>query len=190
MKFAILVRPEDQSCSFDCWRPVKIRAHYQSYGKFCSVWAMCNWNFVAVLWPVPVAEKRLMDVKLGELGSWFGGRDFTPNGIISAIRRGEQTCSNWNFIQDPKKSSLSSYLFRSDSGSSASVSSTKQEWSFQFSTFKKFVAPKTFFFFYFSGTKSVSAAQFTRNHIIEKSFHKNLSYNQKSLFNTKYSGNI
>lgn len=38
---------------------------------------------------VPVVEKRLMDVKLGELGSWLGGRDFTPNGILQAIRRGD-----------------------------------------------------------------------------------------------------
>lgn len=42
--------------------------------------------------PVPIAEKRLMDVKLGELGTWLGGRDFTPNGIISSLRRGEETC--------------------------------------------------------------------------------------------------
>ena len=39
--------------------------------------------------PVPVVEKRLMDVKLGELGTWLGGRDFTPNGILTSIRRGE-----------------------------------------------------------------------------------------------------
>uniref|UniRef100_A0A8C6T0M9 ATP synthase membrane subunit f n=1 Tax=Neogobius melanostomus TaxID=47308 RepID=A0A8C6T0M9_9GOBI len=32
--------------------------------------------------PVPIVEKRLMDVKLGELGTWIGGRDFTPNGIM------------------------------------------------------------------------------------------------------------
>lgn len=38
---------------------------------------------------VSLAEKRLMDVKLNELGAWLGGRDFTPNGILSAIRRGE-----------------------------------------------------------------------------------------------------
>ncbi|KAM9779632.1 ATP synthase F(0) complex subunit f, mitochondrial [Neosynchiropus ocellatus] len=44
--------------------------------------------------PVPVVEKRLMDVKLGELGSWLGGRDFTPNGIISAIRRGHNRYYN------------------------------------------------------------------------------------------------
>lgn len=31
-----------------------------------------------------------MDVKLGELGSWIGGRDFTPNGILAAIRRGKE----------------------------------------------------------------------------------------------------
>ncbi|XP_070704393.1 ATP synthase subunit f, mitochondrial [Pempheris klunzingeri] len=35
---------------------------------------------------VPVAEKRLMDVKLNEMGSWLGRRDFTPNGIASGIR--------------------------------------------------------------------------------------------------------
>lgn len=33
-----------------------------------------------------------MDVKLGELGTWLGGRDFTPNGIFSAARRGEDSC--------------------------------------------------------------------------------------------------
>lgn len=31
-----------------------------------------------------------MDVKLGELGTWIGGRDFTPNGIIAAVRRGKK----------------------------------------------------------------------------------------------------
>ncbi|CAF91151.1 unnamed protein product, partial [Tetraodon nigroviridis] len=44
--------------------------------------------------PVAVAEKRLMDVKLGELGSWIGGRDFTPNGIIAAVRRGHDRYYN------------------------------------------------------------------------------------------------
>ncbi|KAL7379375.1 hypothetical protein ABVT39_026783 [Epinephelus coioides] len=38
--------------------------------------------------PVPVIEKRLLDVKLGELGTWLGGRNFTPMGLISAVRRG------------------------------------------------------------------------------------------------------
>lgn len=44
---------------------------------------------------VSLAEKRLMDVKLNELGAWLGGRDFTPNGILSAIRRGEYSCSDY-----------------------------------------------------------------------------------------------
>ncbi|KAM9746053.1 ATP synthase F(0) complex subunit f, mitochondrial [Menidia menidia] len=44
--------------------------------------------------PVSVVEKRLMDVKLGELGSWLGARDFTPNGIISAVRRGHDRYYN------------------------------------------------------------------------------------------------
>lgn len=50
-----------------------------------------NWFSNYLLLIVAIAEKRLMDVKLGELGSWFGARDFTPNGIISAVRRGEDT---------------------------------------------------------------------------------------------------
>lgn len=35
-----------------------------------------------------------MDVKLGELGTWIGGRDFTPNGIIAAVRRGKKPGPN------------------------------------------------------------------------------------------------
>ncbi|XP_008055326.1 ATP synthase subunit f, mitochondrial-like isoform X1 [Carlito syrichta] len=37
---------------------------------------------------VPVKEKKLMDVKLGELPSWILMRDFTPNGILGAFQRG------------------------------------------------------------------------------------------------------
>ncbi|TMS15331.1 ATP synthase F(0) complex subunit f, mitochondrial [Larimichthys crocea] len=44
--------------------------------------------------PVPVADKMLRDVKLGELGTWLGGRDFTPNGIIAAMRRGHERYYN------------------------------------------------------------------------------------------------
>ncbi|XP_059204815.1 ATP synthase subunit f, mitochondrial [Centropristis striata] len=47
--------------------------------------------------PVPVADKRLMDVKVNELGSWLSGRDFTPNGIIAAIRRGHDRYYNRYF---------------------------------------------------------------------------------------------
>lgn len=37
-----------------------------------------------------------MDVKLAELGRWLGARDFTPNGIIASVRRGEEMCCGWN----------------------------------------------------------------------------------------------
>ncbi|XP_014443954.1 ATP synthase subunit f, mitochondrial [Tupaia chinensis] len=37
---------------------------------------------------VPVKEKKLMDVKLGELPSWILMRDFTPKGIAGAFQRG------------------------------------------------------------------------------------------------------
>lgn len=60
--------------------------------SFLSLWWIV-WSNFSLLPPVAVAEKRLMDVKLGELGSWLGARDFTPNGIISAVRRGEDTSS-------------------------------------------------------------------------------------------------
>ncbi|XP_028843432.1 ATP synthase F(0) complex subunit f, mitochondrial [Denticeps clupeoides] len=44
--------------------------------------------------PVALAEKRLMDVKLGQLPSWLGTRDFTPNGLLSAVRRGHDRYYN------------------------------------------------------------------------------------------------
>ncbi|EHB09652.1 ATP synthase subunit f, mitochondrial [Heterocephalus glaber] len=37
---------------------------------------------------VPVEEKKLMDVKLGELPSWILMQDFTPSGIVGAFQRG------------------------------------------------------------------------------------------------------
>ncbi|XP_028311353.1 ATP synthase F(0) complex subunit f, mitochondrial [Gouania willdenowi] len=43
---------------------------------------------------VSIVEKRLLDVKLSELGSWLGGRDFTPNGVISAMARGRDRYYN------------------------------------------------------------------------------------------------
>ncbi|XP_043535437.1 ATP synthase subunit f, mitochondrial-like [Chiloscyllium plagiosum] len=48
-------------------------------------------------WPrlkFPVAEKPLMNVKLGELSRWITGRDFTPNGVIGALRRGHDRYYN------------------------------------------------------------------------------------------------
>ncbi|KAB1263176.1 ATP synthase subunit f; mitochondrial [Camelus dromedarius] len=37
---------------------------------------------------LPLKEKRLLDVKLGELPSWILMRDFTPRGIAGAFQRG------------------------------------------------------------------------------------------------------
>uniref|UniRef100_A0A8D2CVM6 ATP synthase F(0) complex subunit f, mitochondrial n=1 Tax=Sciurus vulgaris TaxID=55149 RepID=A0A8D2CVM6_SCIVU len=37
---------------------------------------------------MPVKEKKLMDVKLGELPSWILMRNFTPKGIVGAFQRG------------------------------------------------------------------------------------------------------
>ncbi|XP_029294402.1 ATP synthase F(0) complex subunit f, mitochondrial [Cottoperca gobio] len=44
--------------------------------------------------PVPVVEKRLMEVKLGELGKWLGGRDLTPNGLFSSLGKGRDRYLN------------------------------------------------------------------------------------------------
>ncbi|XP_063286332.1 ATP synthase subunit f, mitochondrial [Pelobates fuscus] len=38
--------------------------------------------------PVPIAERRLLDVKVGQVPAWLTSRDFTPNGIIAGIRKG------------------------------------------------------------------------------------------------------
>ncbi|NP_001087365.2 ATP synthase membrane subunit f S homeolog [Xenopus laevis] len=43
---------------------------------------------------VPIAERRLMDVKLGQLPSWLSTRDFAPNGIIASLRRGHSSYYN------------------------------------------------------------------------------------------------
>ncbi|NWX89652.1 PTCD1 protein, partial [Nothoprocta pentlandii] len=37
----------------------------------------------------PLKDAKLMDVKLGQLPSWLAMRDFTPGGIVRAVRRGE-----------------------------------------------------------------------------------------------------
>nr|XP_048275978.1 ATP synthase subunit f, mitochondrial-like [Myodes glareolus] len=37
---------------------------------------------------VPMKEKKLMEVKQGELPSWILMRNFTPSGIVGAFQRG------------------------------------------------------------------------------------------------------
>ncbi|XP_025236264.1 ATP synthase subunit f, mitochondrial isoform X3 [Trachypithecus francoisi] len=37
--------------------------------------------------PVPVKDKKLLEVKLGELPSWILMRDFSPSGILGAFQR-------------------------------------------------------------------------------------------------------
>ncbi|EFB24337.1 hypothetical protein PANDA_020595, partial [Ailuropoda melanoleuca] len=41
---------------------------------------------------VPVKEKKLMDVKIGELPSWKLMWDFTPKGIAGTFQRGHYWC--------------------------------------------------------------------------------------------------
>ncbi|NXO28542.1 ATPK synthase, partial [Cisticola juncidis] len=43
---------------------------------------------------VLLKDTRLMDVKLGQLGSWLAMRDFTPGGILGAMRRGYERYYN------------------------------------------------------------------------------------------------
>ncbi|KAM5153026.1 ATP synthase F(0) complex subunit f, mitochondrial [Mantella aurantiaca] len=37
---------------------------------------------------VSLAEKRLLDVKVGQLPNWIATCNFTPNGILSSVQRG------------------------------------------------------------------------------------------------------
>ncbi|NWU34739.1 ATPK synthase, partial [Hylia prasina] len=37
---------------------------------------------------VLLKDTKLMDVKLGQLGSWLAMRDYSPSGILGAMRRG------------------------------------------------------------------------------------------------------
>lgn len=59
-----------------------------------------------------------MDVKLGELGTWLGRRDFTPNGIISAVRRGEDVCG---FVLECFSRTRNHYIFKTTVGLSSPV---------------------------------------------------------------------
>ncbi|XP_073503991.1 ATP synthase subunit f, mitochondrial [Phyllobates terribilis] len=43
---------------------------------------------------VPLAEKRLLDVKLGQLPTWLSTCNFTPNGIFASLRRGHDRYYN------------------------------------------------------------------------------------------------
>ncbi|KAM5305676.1 ATP synthase subunit f, mitochondrial-like [Glossophaga mutica] len=52
----------------------------------------------------PLKEKRLMDVKLGELPSWILMWDFTPKGIGGAFQRGYYRC--YNKYVDVKKGNV------------------------------------------------------------------------------------
>lgn len=47
-----------------------------------SVCAFCSSS------SVPLKDRRLLEVKLGELPSWILMRDFTPSGIAGAFQRG------------------------------------------------------------------------------------------------------
>ncbi|XP_072274962.1 ATP synthase subunit f, mitochondrial [Pyxicephalus adspersus] len=43
---------------------------------------------------VSLAEKRLLDVKVGQLPGWIATCNFTPNGIWSAVKRGHDRYVN------------------------------------------------------------------------------------------------
>ncbi|NWR66380.1 ATPK synthase, partial [Bucorvus abyssinicus] len=35
----------------------------------------------------PLSERRLMDVRLGELPAWLGTRDFSPQGLLEGVQK-------------------------------------------------------------------------------------------------------
>nr|XP_039334958.1 ATP synthase subunit f, mitochondrial-like [Saimiri boliviensis boliviensis] len=43
---------------------------------------------------VPLKDRKLLEVKLGELPSWVLMRDFSLSGIVGAFRRGYHRCCN------------------------------------------------------------------------------------------------
>lgn len=52
-----------------------------------------------------------MDVKLGQLPSWLGTRDFTPNGFVGSVRRGETLCGMLSLKEEKKKGCSPSVQF-------------------------------------------------------------------------------
>nr|XP_039335337.1 ATP synthase subunit f, mitochondrial-like [Saimiri boliviensis boliviensis] len=53
---------------------------------------------------IPLKDRKLLEVKLGELPSWILMRDFSPSGIVGAFRRGYYRYCN-KYI-DVKKGSI------------------------------------------------------------------------------------
>ncbi|XP_029433462.1 ATP synthase subunit f, mitochondrial isoform X2 [Rhinatrema bivittatum] len=43
---------------------------------------------------VPLSEKKLMNVKLGELPAWLASSNFSVDGILGAFRRGQDRYFN------------------------------------------------------------------------------------------------
>lgn len=45
----------------------------------------------SALWFItePLAERRLLDVRLGELPTWLATRDFSPRGLLGGVQKGE-----------------------------------------------------------------------------------------------------
>uniref|UniRef100_A0A2K5QPR1 ATP synthase F(0) complex subunit f, mitochondrial n=1 Tax=Cebus imitator TaxID=2715852 RepID=A0A2K5QPR1_CEBIM len=58
---------------------------------------------------VPLKDKKLLEVKLGELLSWILMRDFSPSGIVGAFRRGYYRHYN-KYINVPGKGSIAGLI--------------------------------------------------------------------------------
>ncbi|XP_054951261.1 ATP synthase subunit f, mitochondrial-like [Pan paniscus] len=57
---------------------------------------------------IPLKDKKLLEVKLGELPSWILTRDFSPSGIFGAFRR---SCYRYyNKYINVKKGSISGVI--------------------------------------------------------------------------------
>uniref|UniRef100_A0A8C6E3F6 ATP synthase F(0) complex subunit f, mitochondrial n=1 Tax=Moschus moschiferus TaxID=68415 RepID=A0A8C6E3F6_MOSMO len=73
---------------------------------------------------VPLKEKQLLEVKLGELPTWILMRDFTPSGIAGAFQRGYYRY--YNKYVNVKKGSIA--RLSTVSSSSCSYKELKHEW--------------------------------------------------------------
>ncbi|KAL1768596.1 ATP synthase subunit f, mitochondrial [Sigmodon hispidus] len=53
---------------------------------------------------VPLKEKKLMEVRLGELPSWILMRNFTPSGIVGAFQRGhDRYCISYKELKHERR---------------------------------------------------------------------------------------
>lgn len=75
---------ENPRCTAQPHHPVSKRAHVVC----CPRFPPCDCSALSFI-TEPLTERRLLDVRLGELPTWLATRDFSPRGLLGGVQKGE-----------------------------------------------------------------------------------------------------